>query len=206
VRSPDYPADYPPSAPTPNLASSNGFEGMAISPDGRTLYPTLEGPLADDTDKAIRRSFTLDIASRHYEPGYRVYHVADPSFLVSDLTALDSKHFVSLERDNFQGPAAEHKQAFVVDARHDTLPKREVLDELYIADPAEISLPARPGDFGLGKAFKMPYVTIEAVLPVGENELAIVNDTNFGSTGRNPSLPDYSDFIRVRVPGLEERH
>ena len=51
----------------------------------------------------------------------------------------------------------------------------------------------------------MPYQTIEAVLPVGRSELAIVNDTNFGSTGRNPSLPDYSDFIRVRVPGLEGR-
>ena len=52
----------------------------------------------------------------------------------------------------------------------------------------------------------MPYGTIEAVLPVGGNALAIVNDTNFGSTGRNPSLPDYSDFIRVRVPGLAGRH
>jgi hypothetical protein len=40
------------------------------------------------------------------------------------------------------------------------------------------------------------------VLPVDKDELAIVNDTNFGSTGRNPSLPDYSDFIRVKVPRL----
>jgi hypothetical protein len=207
VRSPDYPADYPPSAPASNLASSNGFEGMAISPDGRTLYPTLEGPLADDADKTIRRSFTFDIASRRYKPGYRVYHVADPSYLVSDLTALDSRRFVSLERDNFQGPAAVHKQAFVVDTRHGTLTKREVLDELDIADPAGISLrgPVRPGDFGLGDPFAMPYQTIEAVLPVDGDQLAIVNDTNFGSTGRNPSLPDYSDFIRVRVPGLEGR-
>jgi hypothetical protein len=45
-------------------------------------------------------------------------------------------------------------------------------------------------------------VTIEAVLPTGGDRLAIVNDTNFGSTGRNPSLPDYSDFIEVRVPQL----
>jgi hypothetical protein len=207
VRSPDYPADYPPfPAPPVNLASSNGFEGMAISPDGRTLYPTLEGPLTDEADKTIRRSYTFDIASRRYEPGYRVYRVADPSYLVSDLTALDSKRFVSLERDNFQGEAAAHKRAFVVDARHRTLTKREVLNQLKIADPAKISLPARPGDIGLGNPFKMPYVTIEAVLPVGRSELAIVNDTNFGSTGRNPSLPDYSDFIRVRVPGLEGRH
>jgi glycerophosphoryl diester phosphodiesterase len=60
----------------------------------------------------------------------------------------------------------------------------------------------RLGDFGLGDPFRMPYQTIEAVLPVGGNRLAIVNDTNFGSTGRNPALPDYSDFIRVTVPGL----
>ena len=31
---------------------------------------------------------------------------------------------------------------------------------------------------------------------------AIVNDTNFGSTGRNPNRPDDSDFIVVKVPRL----
>jgi hypothetical protein len=51
----------------------------------------------------------------------------------------------------------------------------------------------------------MPYVTIEAVLPEGRDRLAIVNDTNFGSRGRNSGLPDYSDFIGVRVPDLDER-
>ena len=50
--------------------------------------------------------------------------------------------------------------------------------------------------------FSMPYVTIEAVLPTGGHRLAIVNDTNFGSHGRNPSLPDDSDFIEVAVPSL----
>jgi hypothetical protein len=207
VRSRDYPADYPPSAPAPNLAASNGFEGMAISPDGRTLHPMLEGPLADDADKTIRRMYTFDIDTRSYVDGYRVYQVADPSHLVSDLTALGKRRFVSLERDNFEGPAAVHKRAFLVDARHGALTKRQVLDELDIADPAGVSLlgPVRPGDFGLGNPFRMPYQTIEAVQPLHGNQLAIVNDTNFGSTGRNPSLPDYSDFIRVRVPGLEGR-
>jgi len=37
---------------------------------------------------------------------------------------------------------------------------------------------------------------------MGGERLAIVNDTNFGSTGRNPGLPDYSDFIVVKVPGV----
>jgi len=203
VRSPDYPSP----APAPTLARSNGFEGMAISPDGRTLYPTLEGPLAGDP-KTIRRMYTFDIAKRRYAGGHREYRVADPSHLVSDLTALDARRFVALERDNLEGPAAVHKRAFIVGARHGALTKRELLDELDIADPLGISLrgPVRPGDFGLGNPFRMPYQTIEAVLPVGGSELAIVNDTNFGSMGRNASLPDYSDFIRVRVPGLQGRH
>ena len=149
--------------------------------------------------------YTFDISKRRYVGGHREYRVADPTHLVSDLTALDSRHFVSLERDNLQGPAAEHKKAFVVDTRHGALSKRKVLDQLDIADPARISLPERPRDFGLGNPFEMPYQTIEAVLPVGGKELAIVNDTNFGSMGRSPVLPDYSDFIRVRVPGLQGR-
>jgi hypothetical protein len=40
------------------------------------------------------------------------------------------------------------------------------------------------------------------VPPYGGNRLAIVNDTNFGSMGPNPALPDYSDFIVIRVPDL----
>ena len=50
-----------------------------------------------------------------------------------------------------------------------------------------------------------PLEEIEAVLPIGRDRLAIVNDTNFGSTGRNPALPDYSDFIRVKVPAIARR-
>ena len=45
--------------------------------------------------------------------------------------------------------------------------------------------------------------TVEAVLPLSNNELAFVNDTNFGSTGRNPNPPDYSDFIVFQVPGMK---
>jgi hypothetical protein len=200
VKSPQYPADYPaPYEGDPNLLPSNGFEGMAISTDGRTLYPTLEGPVAGD-DTTVRRMYRFDISARRYEHGYRQYHVADPSYLVSDLSALDRHRFVALERDNFEGALAVHKQGFVVDRR--TLAKRPVVDLLNLRDPAHISEPARAGDLGIGDPFSMPYVTIEAVLPLPGDQLAIVNDTNFGSHGRNPALNDYSDFIRVKVPGL----
>jgi hypothetical protein len=189
----------------PNLGRSNGFEGMAISQNGKTLYPVLEGAVAGD-DPSRRRVYAFDIDRRRYVKRLPDYRVADPGYLVSDFTALGGQRFVALERDNFEGEAAAHKQGFVVDLRErtgdGTLDKRPVVDLLDLRDPALISLPGRPGDIGLGDPFAMPYVTIEAVLPLGGQRLAIVNDTNFGSTGRNPELPDQSDFIVVRIPGL----
>jgi len=204
VKSPDYPPDArAPLAGTPNLGRSNGFEGMAISKDRRRLYPVLEGAVQGD-DPRVRRVYEFDIRSRRYARGWREYRVAEPNLLVSDFTALDGRRFVALERDNEEGEAARHKRAFVVEPRRGwrsaRLRKRLVVDLLNIADPARISLPGRPGDIGLGNPFSMPYVTIESVLPLGARRLAFVNDTNFGSTGRNPDLPDYSDFIVVRVP------
>jgi glycerophosphoryl diester phosphodiesterase len=74
---------------------------------------------------------------------------------------------------------------------------------MEIADPNGISLPGRPGDIGLGTTFSFPYVTIEDVLPLDAKRLLVINDNNFPfSTGRNPGLPDYNDFIVVRThPG-----
>jgi hypothetical protein len=188
---------------TPNLAGSNGFEAMALSKDGRTLYPILEGPLAGD-DPLKRVVFEFDVSDRRFTGRKWTYTMSRPGTLVSDATVLDRDHIIVLERDNNQGPAAEWKRAFLIrtPGRHANLEKRQILDLLNIRDPHRISLPARPGDFGLGDPFRFPYVTVEAVLPTGHDELTVVNDTNFGSTGRNAALPDYSDFIVVDVPGV----
>ena len=127
---------------------------------------------------------------------------------MADFTALDRDRMLVVERDNAEGSAAAFKRVFAVDLdRTDAeghLVKRKVVDLLDLRDPGRISLPGRAGDIGFGDPFSMPYITIESVLPLSRGRLAIVNDTNFGSRGRNPDLPDYSDFIVVRVPGLEE--
>jgi hypothetical protein len=39
-------------------------------------------------------------------------------------------------------------------------------------------------------------------LRLSGNELAFVNDTSFGSTGRSPNLPGCSDFIVIKVPSI----
>jgi hypothetical protein len=188
---------------TPNLAGSNGFEAMALSKDGRTLYPILEGPLVGD-DPLKRVVFEFDVSSRRFTGRKWTYTMSRAGTLVSDATVLDRDHIIVLERDNGQGPAAEWKRAFLIrtPGHHASIAKRQIVDLLAVRDPHLISLPARPGDFGLGDPFKFPYQTVEAVLPHGHGELAFVNDTNFGSMGRNPALPDYSDFIVVDVPGV----
>jgi hypothetical protein len=189
---------------TPNLASSNGFEGMALSKDGKTLYPFLEGPLVGD-DPLVRHVYEFDVKERRYTGRNWIYRMSIPGTLVSDATAYSKDQIIVTERDNGQGPAAVWKKAFVIDTpdKKPNLQKREIVDLLHIKDKDGISEnPIRPGDFGLGNPFKFPYQTVEAVLPLSGNELAFVNDTNFGSTGRNPNLPDYSDFIIVQVPGI----
>jgi glycerophosphoryl diester phosphodiesterase len=188
---------------TPNLGGSSGFEAMALSKDGRTLYPILEGALAgaDPLDRVV---FEFDVRERRFTGRRWTYRMSIAGTLVSDATALGHDRLIVLERDNNQGPAAAWKRAFTipVPGRRSVLEKRQVVDLLALRDPHRISLPGRPGDFGLGDPFSFPYVTVESVLPLGGDELAIVNDTNFGSTGRNPGLPDYSDFIVVDVPAL----
>jgi hypothetical protein len=211
VRSPDFPGITPDRT---NLRSSNGFEGMALSGDGRKLYPALEGPLTTDPDQTRRWIYEFDLRKERYTGRRLQYRMADPTYLVSDFTSLGDGRYVVLERDNGQHDEAVHKKAFVIDLDRvgpdGFLVKREVLDLLDIGDPELISPPARPGDFGIAtpadRTFKMPYQTIEAVLPEGRDRLAIVNDTNFGSRGRNRGLDDYSDFIGVRVPDLGGKH
>jgi hypothetical protein len=200
VRSPDSPYLF--GRPN-NLGGSSGFEAMALSKDGRTLYPILEGALIGD-DSLRRVVFEFDVRERRFTGRTWNYRMSRTGTLVSDAVALDGDSLIVLERDNNQGSAAEWKRAFLIDepGRMDDIAKREIVDLLDIRDPDEISLPGRPGDFGLGDPFEFPYVTVEAVLPLGGVELAFVNDTNFGSTGRNPNLPDYSDFIVVEVPRL----
>ncbi len=204
VQSPDNPAGG-----TPNLASSNGFEGMALSKDGRKLYPALEGPVTGD-DATMRRLYAFDLKAKRYEPGYRTLHLESSTYLVSDLVALDDSRLLQLERDNTQGAATIHKQGFVVNLERKrwdgAQARRPVFDLTDLRDPFGISEDgARPGDIGLGDPFAMPYQTIEAVQPLGGDKLAIVNDTNFGSRGRNPNLDDYSDFVEIEVPGLRGR-
>ena len=194
-----------------NLRSSSGFEGMAISKNGKYLYPSLERSLNGE-DIRKHYIYEFDLATGEYTGERWTYRADLPvppeqEHVIGDMTALDGNRLLVIERDFLQGERAQFEKVFVVDLRQEDaegfLVKREVVDLLDIRDPGLISLPGRPGDYGLGDPFEFPYVTTESVLPIGGGRLAIVNDNNFGGVGgRNPSLPDYTDFIVVRAETL----
>jgi hypothetical protein len=191
----------------PTLRASQGFEGTAISPDRKTLYPMLEGALINDPDQSRRLILEFDLRQGQYTGRRYQYRVEAPGNAIGDLTALDRHRLLVIERDGAQGAAARFKRIFLIDLRETDesgfLVKRDLLDLLNIRDPNGISLPARPGDIGLGESFAFPFVTIESVLPLDGTRLLVINDNNYPfSTGRNPQQIDDTEFIIVRLDAL----
>ena len=180
---------------TPNLLSSGGFEGMAITPDGTKLYTLLERSVKGDPAGTLRLN-AFDIASNAFTTESYVYQLTGGTN-IGEMTAIDSRRFLVIERDNGSGASAQFKGVYLVDLDqvdvNGRLVKRSVLDLLDNADPDDLN-----GD-GSG-TFTFPFVTIESVLPVDAQTLLLVNDNNFpGGGGRGPGVADNNEFILVRL-------
>jgi hypothetical protein len=209
VQSPQNPFLADPNAWT--IRASRGFEPMALSIDGKTLYPMLEGALRNDPDPRRRIINEFDLRTKTYTGRTWQYHT-DAAFqdaVIGDMTALDEHRFVLIERDDFQGADARQKKIYLIDLRRvdvqGFLEKRLVLDLLRIADPDGISLPARPGELGVGSTFSFPLQSVESLEVLGGERLLIANDNNYPfSDGRwvDRNKPDDTEMIIVRVPAL----
>jgi hypothetical protein len=209
VQSPQNPFLPDPDAWT--IRASRGFEGTALSIDGKTLYPMLEGALRNDPDPRRRVVNKFDLRSETYAGRTWQYRVDAefPDAVIGDFTALDQHRFVLIERDDAQGADARQKKVYLVDLRRvrpdGYLKKRLVVDLLNIRDPHGISLPPRPGEFGIGDPFSFPLQSVESLEVLGGERLLVANDNNYPfSDGRwiARDRPDDTELIVVRVPAL----
>ena len=197
VKSPQNPSLLP--GETPNLPRSKGFEGMALSPNGHTLYPLLEGPLVTDPDQRRLIINEFDLRAGAYTGRTWCYELEVSTATgqsIGDMTAVNDHEFIVIERDNFEGAAAAFKKLFLVDFderdANGCVAKRNLADLLTIRDPDNLG--------GFGPVFRFPFQTIESVLPLSENVLAILNDNNYPfSAGRIPGQPDPDEFILIRL-------
>jgi hypothetical protein len=201
VMSPSNPT-LPPGG-TPNLANSKGFEGMAISPNGHTLYPMLEGPVAEDTTAGLPADLRIfevklerDGTRARFTGNVSRYRLEHPANAIGDFIAVNDHQFLVIERDNGAGPTARFKAIFLADLRdrdRDGYVDKDLLVNLMaVPDPAGVG--------GFGSFFSFPFVTIEDAEIVDRTTIAVLNDNNFpGAGGRAPDRPDENELILIRL-------
>ncbi len=82
----------------PNLSGSRGFEGMAFSPDRKTLYPLLEGTVDGDPENALR-IYEFDVESASYT-GLVGYYPTTDGNPIGDFTPINDTEFLVISFDN----------------------------------------------------------------------------------------------------------
>lgn len=195
---------------TRGVRSNLAFEGLAISPDGQTLYAITEDALAQDGDKATfeagSRSRLLTIDLGNERPGAEYFYETDPIPFrptqpvkyadngVSELLALPDGRLIVVERAYVDGignriafyvVAPRDDQAMSADARaKDIAPLKKTL--WFKIDE---------GDFG-----GLDIDNIEAVSwgpdIGGERSLVVASDNNF-------SRHQKSQFVVFTLAGNE---
>ncbi len=182
---------------------SGGFEGMALSRNGRTLYPLLEKPLVGDDAKTLL-IHEFDLRRGRYTGESFNYRLNDRGTAIGDFILYDNKRGLVIERDDSQGDLNGFKAIYEVElGRPATYVEKDLaVDLLNIQDPNRISELGQAGDVGLGSRFAFPFVTIEDVVIFDRNHIGVLNDNNFPfSVGRHRGTgkPDDNEFILIHL-------
>jgi hypothetical protein len=222
-RLPNLPSD---AMPQWEVKRSGGFEPMAKSPDGKTLYPAFEWPLYDvqskDFEKFNGRIYThileFDVASQRYTGKQWKYLFEEAGNVMADFQMLDATTGLVIERDDASegsAPAcpgedrtdcfarpAKFKRVYKIDfATTDAngfVGKVAYVDLLKIANPKRL---ARRGPNE--EIFSLPHLGPEGLTIVDAEHIVVVNDNNYpGSSGRQLGKPDDDELTLLNIKAL----
>jgi hypothetical protein len=229
VRSPDHPSITTPAAPGPvkfEVRRSKGFEGMAASPDGKFLYPLLEGPLVTESGepeakdgKRFLRILEFDVAKGEFTGKGFKYTLEAPANAIGDFNLIDATSGLIIERDDTEGDVAQacmegapKPDCFNVPAKFKRIYKVDLgqadadgfvkkvgyIDLMDIQDPNKL---ARQG--GKDGKLTFPFFTIENVDLVDADHIIVGNDNNLPfSSGRALGKADDNELILLKVTDL----
>ncbi|WP_394845422.1 esterase-like activity of phytase family protein [Pendulispora brunnea] len=185
--------------------TSGGFEGLAVSPDGKKLYPLLEKPLTGAPAGQLLIS-EFDTNTRSFTGTQFKYQYGEHGESIGEFVLFTDKKGIIIERDGTQGDVNGWKRLFQVElpsASGAAVTKTDLVNLNAIPDTLQLSAgTGLAGDVGLGNPFSFPFQTIESVLVLGPRLLAVTNDNNYpGSIGRHKGLglPDDNEFILVKL-------
>jgi hypothetical protein len=215
-----------PVAPNFNVRRSGGFEPMALSPDGKTLYPMFEWPLWDSAAKnyeshqgtPFTRILALDVKTQKYTGQEWKYRFEQSGNVASDFQMLDAHTGLVIERDDategvtpacpkemrtdcFTHPA-QFKRIYKIDMSQ--LDADGFVKKIAYIDLTRIDNPKRLAKLGANDAtFALPHLGPEGLAVVDAEHIVVVNDNNFPySSGRNIGEPDHNEITLLNIKTL----
>jgi len=186
----------------PLVQRSGGFEGMAISPDGKYLYPLLEKPLVNDATGQLLIS-QFDLQKKAYTGQYYWFALNSKATNIGDFQLFNDKEGIIIERDASQNNLGGYKKLIRVKFNEpkQAVAREDLVDLIRISNPNALFGTVREGDIGTGSVFAFPFETIEDVIIENGTTLTVLNDNNFpGSSGRNAKQADDNEIIQIRLP------
>ncbi len=208
---------------------SKGFEGMALSKDGKMLYPLLEGALWDNqtkqyensTGKRYLRVLEFDTSKNNWTGRSWQYVLEANHHAIGDFNMINQNHGLIIERDNGEGTTdkacqnnVDTKHCFdkdnlaqfkrVYNIRFDDSNVGQAVEKVAYIDLMKIQDPKKLARKPLNNGvFTFPFFTIENVDVVDENHIIVGNDNNYPfSSSREPNKADDNEFILLNVPKL----
>ncbi len=236
LRTPDHHANLIPANPTAGVPHrvrrSGGYEGMALTPDGRTIWAMMEQPLfapgTNNPEGPFLRVLEFDVARMAWTGRNLRYRLEPGATAIGDFNMIDERRALVIERDNGEGDPgracaqgvesthaapcfampARLKRIYLVDmAAVDAegfIRKIGHIDLMAIQDPERLA--RQRGDRAAGATdttFNFPFFTIENVAMVDADHIIVGNDNNLPfSAGRHLSRADDNELILLRVPEL----
>jgi hypothetical protein len=211
---------------TVGRTANKGMEGLAITPDGKTLVGIMQNALIQDAKlggdaKNLLRLVTIDIASAKVTHQYAYLLTAGSG--VSEILALNSHEFIVDERDG-HGRAdqsdAEVKQLFKIDLNGATdvgdmdgltastfaVSKTLFLDIVQLFTSSGISagtIPAKIEGISFGADVKVGSKTVHTLWIANDNDfLSTTTDAN-GKTIPNPNQFFVVGFTNAALGGSQ---
>ncbi|WAS90880.1 esterase-like activity of phytase family protein [Nannocystis punicea] len=186
------------------VATSGGFEGMALRSSPPALLPMLEKPVAGAPAGEVW-IHEYDLSQRTYTDRRWVHRLEPRAVAAADFQLDGEGRGFVIERDDSEGELGGFKaiRELSLGAPGATTGAVTRIDLLAIADPHGLA-PAVPGDVGVGEGrFAMPFVTIESLVLLPREQVLVANDNNFPfSVGRHrgDGRPDDEEFVVLQIP------
>jgi hypothetical protein len=170
---------------------NRGLEGLAISPDGRTLFGLMQSPLLQDGGRKGTNVRLLEIALEGGATREYLYRLASPSHGACEILAVNERQFLVLERDGKGEGKKKFKQIFRIDlegatdiSKLDALPAdgipagvTPVRKELFL-DLLDLRFGLDTADF----PDKIEGLAFSPDLPDGRHLLLVTSDNDFRAT------------------------